>query len=513
MPMTRPSAARSGVVAGLVAAVLALVGCTSGGHTVAPSPLPTPTTTAAAPAAPLARFYDQKITWKKCASGACGTLEVPLDYADPDGRTISIAVAREAATGKQRLGSLVTNPGGPGVSGVDFLADVIESVPKAIRAAYDVVSFDPRGVQRSAPVDCVDDKELDGLLGDDFDMTTDAGRAAYEAAWQRFAEGCDSRMGAELGHIDTQTAARDLDVLRAVLGDASLAYLGFSYGTKLGATYAELFPQRVGRLVLDGAMPPSLTSDEITLGQAQGFEHELRAYVEDCQGGKGCPLTGDVQHGLDQITSLLDHARADPLSTGTNRRLTAQLAYTGIGQALYSTKLWATLTKGLSDAIRQGNGRVLLALADFYADRDADGTYSTNTMQAFPAISCLDLPSDASPSAMAAQAAELAKVAPTVAPYFSYGALSCKHWPVPAVDPLPSFAAEGAAPILVVGTTGDPATPYEWAQRLADDLSSGHLLTYEGNGHTAYLGGSSCVDGAVDAYLLTGELPAAGKRC
>lgn len=513
MPMSRPSAARTGVVAGLLAAVLALVGCTSGGHTVAPSPIPTPTTSAAAPSADLARFYEQQITWKKCDEGSCGTIEVPLDYANPTGKTINVAVAREAATGKHRLGSLLMNPGGPGVSGVDFLKDVVSVVPKQVRAAYDLVSFDPRGVQRSAPVSCVDAEQLDSLIGDDVDTTTAAGRAEYEAAWQSFAEGCDARMGAELGHIDTQSAARDMDVLRAVLGDPSLAYLGFSYGTNLGATYAELFPQRVGRMVLDGAMPPDLTSNEITLGQAQGFEEELRAYIEDCQGGKGCPLTGDVQHGLDQITALLDRARANPLPTGSSRHLTASLAYNGIAQALYTTNFWPTLTKGLSEALTQGTGRILLALADFYADREADGTYSTNTMQAFPAISCVDQVSDASPAAMAAQAAALQKVAPTVARYFSYGALSCKHWPVPAVGPLPSYAAQGAAPILVVGTTGDPATPYAWAQHLAEELSSGQLLTYVGNGHTAYLSSNSCVNDAVDAYLLTGAMPAKGKRC
>jgi len=511
--MTRPSAARTGVVAGLLVAVLALVGCTGGDHSVAPSPIPTPTTSAASPSAGLDRFYAQSITWKKCDEGSCGTIEVPLDYANPTGATIDLAVAREASTGKNPLGSLVMNPGGPGVSGVDFLKDIVSVIPKKVRAAYDLVSFDPRGVQRSAPVDCVDDKQLDALIGDDFDMTTSSGRSAYEAAWQSFAEGCHSRMGAELAHIDTQSAARDMDVLRAVLGDQSLAYLGFSYGTKLGATYAELFPQRVGRMVLDGAMAPDLTSDEITVGQAKGFEHELRAYVADCQGGKGCPLTGDVQHGLDQITALLDHARANPLPTGSSRDLTASLAYNGIGQALYATKLWPTLTKGLAEALGQGTGRILLALADFYTDRASDGTYTSNTMQAFPAISCVDVPSDWSPAAMASQAAELAKVAPTVAPFFSYGALSCKHWPVPVVGSLPSYTAEGAAPILVVGTTGDPATPYAWAQKMADELSSARLLTYVGNGHTAYLSSNSCVDDSVNGYLLTGALPAGGKRC
>ncbi|MDM7855282.1 alpha/beta hydrolase [Cellulomonas alba] len=513
MPMTRPSAARAGVVAGLLAAVLALAGCTGGGHTVAPSPIPTPSATAASPSPDLARFYDQTISWKKCAQGSCGTVEVPLDYANPTGDTINLAVAREASTGKHPVGSLLMNPGGPGVSGVDFLKDVTPQIPKEIRAAYDLVSFDPRGVQRSAPVHCVDDKELDHLIEDDVDKSTPAGLQAFEASWQSFSDGCRANMGAELAHIDTVSAARDLDVLRGVLGDASLAYLGFSYGTNLGATYAALFPQRVGRMVLDGAMPPTLTSDEITIGQAKGFEQELRAYVEDCQGGKGCPLTGDVQHGLDQITSLLDHATASPLPTGTSRNLTGSLAYNGIGQALYATKLWPTLTRGLTEAIKQGTGRILLALADFYTDRAPDGTYTTNTMQAFPAISCTDTATDSSPAAMTAQAAELAKVAPTVAPYFSYGALQCKHWPVPAVGPLPSYAAQGAPPILVVGTTGDPATPYPWAQQMAEMLSSARLLTYVGNGHTAYLSSNSCVNGAVDRYLLTGSLPAEGKRC
>jgi pimeloyl-ACP methyl ester carboxylesterase len=520
MPMTRTSSLRArgrrgGWATALVVSVaLVVAGCTHT-HETKPTPVSPHPQATAAPTTPdaLAKFYDQKLDWKKCDQGECATLQVPLDYADPTGQTIGLAMARQTATGSTRIGSLLLNPGGPGVSGVSFLPDIKPYISESVRKAYDLVSFDPRGVQRSAPVDCVDAPQLDQLLATDYDYSTDAGVQSAINAWGQFAKGCQNRMGAELGHIDTQTTARDMDVMRAVLGDDALTYLGFSYGTDLGATYAAMFPGRVGRMVLDGPLPPNLPADDLAVGQAQGFEQELRAYVQDCQGGKSCPLTGDVQHGLDQIQGLLDHARANPLPTGTSRRLTASLAFTGIAQALYAPSFWSALTTALRNAIEHGNGNVLLQLADLYSDRQSDGTYATNTMQAFTAISCADDHGNSDLTAMRAQAAEIAKVAPTVGTYFSYSAAACAQWPVPAATPLPSYSAKGAAPILVVGTTGDPATPYDWAQKMAALLDSAELLTYVGNGHTAYGRSNACVQGAVDTYLLQGTMPASGTRC
>jgi pimeloyl-ACP methyl ester carboxylesterase len=304
-----------------------------------------------------------------------------------------------------------------------------------------------------------------------------------------------------------------MDVLRAVLGDDRLSYLGKSYGTFLGATYAQLFPHRVGRLVLDGAIDPALTYDEISIGQAQGMEQALRAYVEDCPNRKDCPLRGSTDDGLQQVRSVVDAAEQRPLRTDDPQRpLTGSLAFYGLVAPLYEDASWHLLDSALAAALA-GDGSGLLELADLYADRQPDGTYSSNLLEAFNAVNCLDYPVDASPEAMATTAKRLEEASPTFGDSLAYGEVMCDEWPVPPVGRPGPVRAAGAPPILVVGTTGDPATPYPWAQALADELDAGRLLTWEGEGHTAYLRGSACVDAAVDAYLVDGVLPGEGATC
>ena len=436
-----------------------------------------------------------------------------MDYADPTGPSIELALARTRATGDERLGSLLLNRGGPGASGVDFVAQVASMVGADIKEHYDLVGFDPRGVQRSTPVECVDGPELDQILAYDPDYSTDAGVQQVMDLYGELGAACAENTGPALGHVDTVSAARDLDVLRAALGDDTLSYLGFSYGTALGATYASLFPDKVGRLVLDGALPPNLTSAEASEGQAVGFENALRAYVADCQAGPRCPLDGSVDDGLAQITDLLERAEANPLPTGTDRELTRSLAFYGIALPLYAQSYWPYLTQALTLAIEENDGSVLLQLADQYSDRQPDGTYSTNSTVAFWAINCLDSREPADIPTMRAEAAQIEEAAPTVGSFFGYGATVCAQWPEPVVGGLESYAAEGAAPILVVGTTNDPATPYRWAEQLAEMLSSAVLLTYEGEGHTAYGSSNECIADTVDAYLLQGTVPAEGTRC
>ena len=316
-----------------------------------------------------------------------------------------------------------------------------------------------------------------------------------------------------LGHVDTRSAARDLDVLRAALGDETLSYLGFSYGTLLGATYAGLFPETVGRMVLDGAVDPTLERAELGLGQAIGFEGALRAYVEDCLAGDDCPLTGSVDQALQQVSGLVDQARRSPLRTESGRALTGSLAFTGVAVALYDEEFWPPLTQALTAALRQDDGTILLALADLYNDRNEDGTFASNSMEAFIAVSCLDSVESPDPAEMRATAAELAEAAPTVGRFFGYNGVVCASWPHPPVGEVGPITAEGAPPIVVIGTTNDPATPYVWAEGLAEQLSSGVLLTYEGEGHTAYGRSNDCIAAAVDAYLLEGTVPADGTRC
>lgn len=494
-----------------VVATLALAGCVADKHQ---AQVPTSAATATgAPTPELARFYDQVPEWTSCAQGECATVVVPLDYADPEGTTIELALARHRASGGEALGSLLMNPGGPGASGVDFLAQATSMVSEDVQRQLDLVSFDPRGVQRSSPVACLDGPELDRVTAYDPDYSTDAGIQAAIDVFAEVGAACQQRTGPAIGHVDTVSAARDLDVLRAVLGDDALTYLGYSYGTQLGATYAALFPERVGRLVLDGALDPTLSSDELAEGQAAGFENALRAYAADCLAGAQCPMTGSVDDAMAQIRALLDHATADPLPTGTDRRLTGSLAFYGIALPLYSQPSWPYLTQGLRAALTQDDGSILLQLSDLYFDRESDGTYATNSTEAFWSIGCLDDRQSADPDEMRAQAERIQEVAPTMGSFFSYGGVLCAQWPVPVVGGLDDYSADGAAPILVVGTTNDPATPYAWAESLATTLSSASLLTYEGEGHTAYGSSNACVTDAVDAYLLSGTLPDDGTRC
>ena len=499
-------------VAAVVLVLLVLAGCSGAKHQAEVKPPASPTASADVPAA-LAPFYDQQLEWTACGDFDCATAQVPVDYTDPANGSLGLALKRSSATGGDPVGSVLVPPGGPGVSGGDLVAAAPERFGKDLLREYDVVGFDPRGVARSEPISCVDGPQMDVLLSTDFDYSTDAGVQQAEDAYGAFSAGCEARSGKLLGHVDTSSAARDMDVLRAALGDDTLAYLGFSYGTELGATYAALFPERVGRMVLDGAVDPTLSDKEIALGQAQGFESALRAYVTDCQAGRGCPLTGDIDNGMRQVHDLLDRATRSPLPTGSDRRLTGSLAFAGIAQTLYENGFWKYLTQGLTAALQDNDGSVLLAIADFYYDRQPDGTYASNQTEAFWSVGCLDSRDDPDVDTMRADAAEIEAAAPTVGRFFGYGGVVCAQWPQPAVGPLDSYAAKGAPPILVIGTTNDPATPYAWAESLASTLSTGHLLTYEGEGHTAYGRSNDCIIETVDAFMLAGTVPEEGKRC
>ena len=500
------------LVALLAAGLLA--GCVAPVHQVTPTAGASVTPEPPVSAPPGAeRFYSQQVDWSDCQEAdECAQVEVPLDWAAPDGPTVKIAVARVRATDDDPAGSILVNPGGPGASAVDFLSSARLIVSPEVRDEFDLVAFDPRGVQRSTPVTCLDGPGTDALFAADFDMGTDAGIARAEGAWGDFGAACAQNTGEALGHIDTVTAARDMDLIRALVGDQSLNYLGYSYGTKLGATYAALFPERVGRLVLDSALDPTLDGDEVSAGQAVGFESALRAYVTDCLDGDDCPLTGTVDDALGQISDLLETARANPLPTTGDMRVTAQVAFTGIAYPLYSQALWPDLTAALRAGFR-GDGTVLLALAYAYADRAPDGTYTTNQLVAFPAINCVDDRADSDVAEMRAKAAEIERSAPTLGRFFAYSGVQCARWPVPPVGGLDDYSAAGAAPILVIGTTNDPATPYVWAQSLAKTLESGVLLTHEGEGHGVYGIGNACATAVVDDYFLDGTVPDEGTRC
>lgn len=506
----------------LAAAGLILSGCSGGSdaaasRTTAAARQASQSSSPAASSAALKKFYGQKLTWRDCGVTGfqCATLRAPLDYAKPDGEQIDLAVSRVGATGPgKRLGSLLVNPGGPGGSAVGYLQGYAGvGYPAPVRARYDMVAVDPRGVARSEPVECLTGPQMDTFTQVDQTPDDAAEVNALSAAFKDFSAGCAKKSRAILPHVSTVETARDMDILRAVLGDEKLTYVGASYGTFLGATYAELFPDRVGRLVLDGAMDPSLPAIDLNRDQTAGFETSFRAFAADCVTKPDCPLgTGSVEAAGEALKKFFRDVDAKPVPTGEARALGESLATTGVIAAMYDEGAWPQLREALTQAIG-GEGSGLLALADSYYEREADGTYA-NLMFANAAVNCLDLPAAYRGPADAAKAVpSFEKASPVFGRGLAWAALNCTSWPTPPTGGPHRITAEGAAPILVVGTTRDPATPYKWARSLAGQLSSGTLLTYEGDGHTAYGRGSDCVDTAINTYLLDGTPPAEGKRC
>ncbi|MGY5135002.1 alpha/beta hydrolase [Streptomyces nigrescens] len=475
---------------------------------LAPLPASTP--------ASLRPYYDQKLSWRPCsvAGFECATMKAPLDYAKPSADTdLKLAVARKKATGPgSRIGSLQVNPGGPGGSAIDYLQQYAPQ-PAPVRARYDLVAMDPRGVDHSEPVECLTDKQMDRYTQTDVTPDSPAEVNKLISAYRSFARGCASRAGKLLSHVSTIEAARDMDVLRAVLGDEKLTYVGASYGTFLGATYAGLYPSRVGRMVLDGAMNPALDSRTVNLNQTAGFNTAFSAFAADCIKHKDCPLgTTSVEDAGRQLSALFKKLDAHPAATGEERKLTESLATTGVVAAMYDERAWPVLREYLAQA-KAGNGRGLLTLSDSYYERDPNGTYA-NQMYANPAVNCLDLASAFNgPDQVRAALPSFRKASPVFGENFAWAAMNCAYWPVKPTGTAHRIEAKGAAPILVVGTTRDPATPYTWAKALAAQLSSATLLTYEGDGHTAYGRGSQCIDTAINNYLLKGTVPPKGKRC
>ncbi|MDF6043198.1 alpha/beta hydrolase [Streptomyces sp. JH14] len=490
---------------------LLISGCSSGSSSTSTSG-----STRAVPAA-LKSYYAQHLNWRDCGVSGfqCATMKAPLDYAKPGGGDIKLAVSRKKATGPgKRIGSLLVNPGGPGGSAIGYLQSYAGiGYPARIRARYDMVAVDPRGVARSEPVTCLTGPQMDAYTQVDQTPDDNAEVTKLSDSFEKFASGCEQHSAKILPHVSTVEAARDMDVLRALLGDEKLTYFGASYGTYLGATYAELFPDRAGRLVLDGAMDPSLTSIDMNREQTEGFETAFQSFAADCVKKANCPLgttsTADAATRLKRLFADLD---AKPVSTGASRRLGESLATTGVIAAMYDESSWPQLREALTGA-QAGDGSGLLALSDSYYEREPNGSYA-NLMFANAAVNCLDAPpAFAAPSAVDQALPSFEKASPVFGKAFAWASLNCGHWPVGPTGTPHQIHAKGASPIVVVGTTRDPATPYKWAKSLAGQLSSGRLLTYEGDGHTAYGRGSHCIDTAINTYLLDGTPPADGTRC
>ncbi|HEY0952160.1 alpha/beta hydrolase, partial [Nocardioides sp.] len=480
------------------------------------SPTTSPQPGATTPPRPdLAPFYAQPLSWSACPDdeALCATLTVPLDYRHPGGETIDLALLKvPAADPNRRIGSLVVNPGGPGAPGTDYAASAAQVFREPLLDAYDIVGFDPRGTGESDPVDCLSDDDLDAYLAGDPDPDTPQEVADYEGWVDALGRGCAERSGALAAHVTTIEAARDMDVLRAALGESTMTYFGASYGTKLGATYADLFPDRVGRLVLDGAVDLSISSRELSIEQAAGFETALRAYVSNCvEQTDGCFLGDTVDAGLDRIRAFIDSVDAHPLPAGGDRELDVGNAFYGIVLPLYSRDYWTILSQALRIGF-QGDGSVLLRLSDLYTSRGTDG-YTDNSSEAIYVISCLDDPYAITADQVPANLADFERASPTFGSVFAWGLTTCGGIQVRSTERPREVRAAGAAPIVVIGTTRDPATPYDWAVHLAHQLASGVLISRDGDGHTGYNSGNECVDEAVEDYLVDGTVPEDGLSC
>ncbi|MFG2127760.1 alpha/beta hydrolase [Streptomyces sp. NPDC048751] len=458
----------------------------------------------------------QKLDWGRCratddspapdSEWQCAKLKAPLDWAKPDGTTIELALIRAKADGKDRIGSLLFNFGGPGGSGVSSMPSYASTVSQ-LRERYDLVSWDPRGVGASGGVRCRSDKEIQAAE-EKIDATPDttAEERAYFQDADDFGQGCRQDAGDRLAHVSTTDTARDMDLMRQVLGDREMHYFGISYGTELGGVYAHLFPRNVGRLILDAVVDPSADTVGHAENQARGFQRALDDYLKS---------TGqDPRRGTQKIADLLKRIDAKPLPTSSGRKLTQTLAVTGIVLPLYSESGWPSLTNALK-AAEQGDGSGLLTLADGYNERDASGRYGTTT-HSQRVISCLDDKQRPTAEETKKRLPEFEKISPVFGDFLAWDTAGwCHDWPVPGQYDSPEVSAPGAAPILVVGNTGDPATPYEGARRMADELGKnvGVVLTWKGEGHGAYGSGNDCVDSTVNSYLLDGTVPKDGKVC
>ena len=456
--------------------------------------------------APLEPYFTQVLTWVDCGDGAeCTTVRAPLDWDNPRAvNDISLAVARHTATGTA-LGSLFVNPGGPGASGYDFIHDDVDyAVSATLQSNFDVIGWDPRGVGRSAPVSCYNDARLDGFIYGIPDAAPNS--AEYNAEVTQaaidFGKACLAKTGPVLEFVDTASTVRDLDLMRALVGDEKLNYFGYSYGSDIGAEYIDAYPAKVGRIVLDGATDSTVTSFDVSLTQSIGFERALAAYID-----AGADVT------LSDVRATYDALDASPIVAPDGRKLDGGVFDIALSMGLYSEEYWPELDT-LFEEITEGSTEQAFLLADSYYGRDESGEYLDNSLEAFIAISCIDYPVVTDPAIIASQNAELTKAAPTTARTSDLGDVVCANWPFASRTGEPTaVAGAGADPVLVVSTTGDPATPYEWGVALSKQLESAQLVTFEGEGHTAYGQGDECVVTTVDDYFVKGSVPSKDPMC
>lgn len=468
------------------------------------------------PADPLASYLTQDVLWSECGAGAlCATVTVPLDWDNPGvGEDIQLALSKFEATGTAQ-GSLFVNPGGPGASGYEFVLDSVDfAVSPELRESFDIVGWDPRGVNFSSQVSCAaTDADLDYFFFGEPEAEPDTPEwdAELLAESIRFGQECQANTGALLEFVDTLSTVRDLDLLRHLVGDKQLNYLGYSYGTLIGAIYIDTFPENVGRIVLDGPVDPGASQFDLVVNQYRGFEEALEAYLVECDLTGTCPFGGSLEQRLQAVSGLYDELEENPLRHSDGRLVDDGMLRTAMVTTLYSQSSWTFLTRMFTE-LPQGVTDTAMFLVDFYYDREG-GVYQDNSMEAFIAINCLDYPVETDPAALEAQAEQLKEAAPYTARPSGDGDLVCMNWPFPPKLTKGPVTGAGANPVVILGTTGDPATPYNWSVSLNQQLENSVLLTLVGEGHLAYDERVPCINDPVDNYFITGELPADGLTC
>ncbi|MFM7145615.1 MAG: alpha/beta hydrolase [Actinomycetales bacterium] len=468
----------------------------------------------------LARYYQQQLQWGACpgqgnaadARAECARLTVPRDYANPAGGDITLHVNRYLPRSGDTGQALVINPGGPGAPGTAFTWHVARMLAPTVAAQQAIVGFDPRGTGDSEPVNCLTDRQLTRWLkADPTPDTADEQQHLMNLAGQ-ISSGCLKFSPTMARNLGTEQTVRDMDVLRAALQQPTLHYLGFSYGTFLGIRYAQEFPNRVGRMVLDGAIDPQLDAVGWTKGQSDGFQLALTRFAQDCTRQANCPFSGDSNAVLRGIDRLLREIDSTPMATKGRERLVQAQALNAIFASLYSTSSWPDLRMALGKAVR-GDGTGLQQLADQAVDRVGPNSYSSNAQEAFLAIACWDAPAAPGRATIARLAQQWSSntASPEIARALAWGLAPCTNWY--GHQPWTPAASTTSAPILILGTRYDPATPYVWAAALRQQLPGSRLITWEGDGHTAFGRGSRCVDELVRDYLLTGRQPVQDVTC
>ena len=455
----------------------------------------------------LSGYYAQEINWKSCNQDfQCATLAVPIDYEKLSTGTFEIALLKYEARTSKKLGSLIVNPGGPGGSGVDYAYAAEYIFSPAILDRYDIVGFDPRGVSRSAPIRCLNDKELDANNNSDSKPDNEKEFQQILIDTKKYVEICKDK-NKHLASYSTANVARDMDILREAVGDKQLNYMGKSYGTYLGTLYAQFFPDKVGRVVLDGAVDPTISNFQQTLTQAVGFDQAFSSFAEDCATKKNCSLPRGKEAAIAEMQKLFAQAAKKPLPTkSSNRTLSETMLVLGTASAMYDSATgWPKLRKAITEAQR-GFGDKFLELADEYTGRQTDGSFPNNEFDSGAVIDCLDIDEPRTVAQIKSDAEVFAEQAPLFGPYLAYGGLTCKYFE--QSQEVTIVPTKTNIPIVVIGTTGDPATPYEWAKGLSNLLTNSRLISLTGEGHTGQGQGNACIDDQIDDFYLSGKVPA-----